>query len=596
MLLESPYLELVEAEFQVDRLPPRVRAQFAKGRAAWRDALSDLIAAGVKNAKDLADLVFFMHHPERVTGGRGSLLKPDENAFVKLRAEWDLYHTIARRKLSPAAACSVFLPANRSSRYEDYLAAPTTGRVSYLLNGRNQSETGKKREVGEAFDSMQAAVEALGAGDSLYLASWQFKPSSFALTGPKSAGMQHWGDLLVAKARAGVRIRIILTDFPEEGLGFKSDLADLDKLVGALSARMADQLQYIVSLHPATLPNPRKRFKSVPVATHHQKFMVLKRGALTTAYCGGIDISPPRSPAHWDPAGFIWHDLHAKLEGRIARDLEREFVLRWNREKDTSTAAKRPAWSGLSSLAQGPISAADCAADRNRHKLQMTRTVSVGATPGGIRRDDIWQSYFKLIGCASRFLFLENQYFREPALADAIVRQSEAERELAVLVVVSATTDDPDNELTDHGRALQHDFFTRLANGIPASRLRVYAMHRRLVHSKLILADDRALSLGSANANPRGFFLDSELNVTVDDPESVKSLRHRLWSHDLGVPESRVATWAVPAFIPEWDAIAKANAALLSTPARMSGEAVVPFDHSKVKGVKTLIPDVLTEA
>jgi phosphatidylserine/phosphatidylglycerophosphate/cardiolipin synthase-like enzyme len=193
-------------------------------------------------------------------------------------------------------------------------------------------------------------------------------------------------------------------------------------------------------------------------------------------------------------------------------------------------------------------------------------------------------------------LFLENQYFRVPNLADAIVRQSEAQRELISIFVVSSTTDDPDNPLTDHGRALQHDFFARLANGIPASRLRVYTQHKRLVHSKLILADDRAFSLGSANCNPRGFFLDREFKVTVDDAASTRSLRRKLWAHNLGLPEDRVEKWGSSDFIREWDAVAAANAALLATPQRMSGEGVLRFDHSTVKGKKTpLMPDVLTE-
>ena len=105
-----------------------------------------------------------------------------------------------------------------------------------------------------------------------------------------------------------------------------------------------------------------------------------------------------------------------------------------------------------------------------------------------------------------------------------------------------------------------------------------------LVHSKLIVVDDHALSIGSANANPRGFFLDTELNVMLDDAESVKSFRHHLWSHDLGVPPESVKAWAVPDFITEWDAVAKANELLKSTPGRMTGERIIPFDPTTVKG------------
>jgi cardiolipin synthase A/B len=292
----------------------------------------------------------------------------------------------------------------------------------------------------------------------------------------------------------------------------------------------------------------------------------------------------------------VWHDTHAKLEGLIARDLEREFVLRWNREKDKSTAPKLPHWEAFENLAQAPLDSVDREVGKNTHKLQMLRTVSVGATTRDIKRDDIWQGYFRLIGCATRFLFMENQYFHEPKMADAIVKQAEAQARLIVIIVVSAETDDPDNAFREHSRALQNEFFTRLFAGLPSKRLRVYTMFGRLVHSKLILVDDQALSIGSANANPRGFFLDTELNVMLDDAEAVKSFRHRLWSHDLGVPPKNVAAWAVPDFMVQWDAVAKANEGLKKTPDQMAGEGVIPFDPRTVKGKRSsFIPDVLTE-
>jgi phosphatidylserine/phosphatidylglycerophosphate/cardiolipin synthase-like enzyme len=114
-----------------------------------------------------------------------------------------------------------------------------------------------------------------------------------------------------------------------------------------------------------------------------------------------------------------------------------------------------------------------------------------------------------------------------------------------------------------------------------------------MVHSKLILVDDQVLSMGSANANPRGFFLDTELNVMLDDAEAVTRFRHRLWSHDLGVTEESVATWAVSDFIAKWDAVAKANEGKIKTPDQMTGEGFIPFGPRNVKGARSrLIQDV----
>jgi phosphatidylserine/phosphatidylglycerophosphate/cardiolipin synthase-like enzyme/V8-like Glu-specific endopeptidase len=601
-------VRLEENEFRVDRLPEKARAPFLKtDSAAWLEAIDAASGAGFKNPSDLADLIFFMQHRDRVVGGVGKPIDKRDPDFFKLRAEWNLYRTIASRRLNPSTECSVFLPARPSSNYEQYVAERTTGRITLFINGRT-SGTNKT----EAFESMQLTVESLGPNDTVYLAAFQVNPTK--LTGPTSAGVTTWADLFVSKAKQGVKIRIIMTDIPEFGpTSWKSDLSNLNAAIGQLPVSARDNLKYIVSMHPAQL-----RFKAVGltkqgpivkvvpadgllahVATHHQKFMVAKKSGMTIAYCGGLDISPQRTPQGWpdnklQPAGLVWHDTHVKLEGLIARDLEREFVLRWNRGKDKSTAAKLLDWKPFEKLAEAPLGSADREAAKNTHKLQMLRTVSAGATTPDIRRDDVWQGYFRLIGCATRFLFMENQYFHEPAMADAIVKQAEAQPDLIIIIVVAFEIDDPTNQLTEHGRALQNEFFKRLFE-IPANRRRVYTMFGRLVHSKLILVDDQALSVGSTNADPRDFFMDTQLNVMLDDSQAVTGFRHQLWSHDLGVSEAHVAGWAVSDFIAQWDLVAKANELLKTTPEKMKGEGVIPFDPTTVKGKLSTIPDILTE-
>ena len=329
--------------------------------------------------------------------------------------------------------------------------------------------------------------------------------------------------------------------------------------------------------------------------------MVVKNGGATTAFCGGLDIAYMRTPAYWTAPNYqwLWHDIHAQLEGFIARDLEREFVLRWNREKDSSVVPRQAGWQPFENLVQTSAGTVDQKPGNNTQKLQLLRTVSVqgiGRSIQTTKRDDIWQGYLRLIGCATRLLYMENQYYREPRMAEAIVKQAKAQPELIVIIVVPEQLDDPDDPIKRHGNWLQHEFFRRLLAGIPSNRLRVYTMFHRIIHSKLIMVDDHTLSVGSANANPRGFFLDTELNVVLDDAETVKSFRHRLWSHDLGILESTVATWAAPDFTARWDAVAKADQRLTKTPDEMTGEGVIPFDPLREKGVKQLfIHDVLTE-
>jgi phosphatidylserine/phosphatidylglycerophosphate/cardiolipin synthase-like enzyme len=619
---DASEVRLEDEEFRVDRLPQKARVEFSKTEsAAWRQAIEEAIGAGIRDPNDLADLIFFMQHRDRVASGAGKSIDKVEPDFFKLRAEWNLYRTIASRRLNPSAECSVFLPAQPSSNYEQYLAEATTGRITLMINGRTSG-----RNKTEAFDSMQRTVESLGRGDTVYLAAFQVNPTK--LTVPGSAGDTTWADLFVRKATQGVKIRIILTDFPEHFQDWKSDLTRLNEAIKGVPDAARDNLKYIVSMHPAQL-----RFKLVSltprivrvvpngiltvlnhVGTHHQKFMVTKKSGATIAYCGGLDISPARTPEGWpdnklQPTGrIVWHDTHVMLEGLIARDLEREFVLRWNREKEGSTGPRpvdkstgpQPGrieidhWEPFETLVQAPLGGSDREAARNTQTLQMLRTVSVGATTPDFRRDDVWQGYFRLIGCATHFLFMENQYFHEPAMADAIVKQAEAQPDLIVIIVVAFAIDDPDNQFTDRGVAQQNEFFKRLFK-IPESRRRVYTMVGRLVHAKLIMADDRALCVGSTNADPRDFFMDTQLNVMLDNPQAVKNFRHQLWSHDLGVGEVDVAGLPVSGFIAQWDKVANANELLNATPEKMKGEGVIPFDPTTVKGKWSDLPDVLTE-
>jgi phosphatidylserine/phosphatidylglycerophosphate/cardiolipin synthase-like enzyme len=585
--------------FRLTTLPATVQQAFKKGAALWREAVREAISAGIVDPRKLADLMFFMQHPERMTAGVGKLIEEKEAGFYKLRAEWILYFTIVTRILKPSTKPTVFLPERSSRNYEDFVAAPTTGRITLMVHGRNSDGSGHTsagtgefdgfRDEVKTFDLMEETVESLGTGDSLFIANWQFVPTELLLTAdPSGSKTKTWGDLLAEKAKEGVKIRAIIAQHPL-GSPFMSDLAALDAVISPLPAAKRDNFKYIVSAHPDAL------------GVHHSKFMVARKANRTVAFCGGLDISFNRAPQgkptpHWG-LGFVWHDVGTKLEGLIAHDLEREFVEHWNRDRNKSIAKPLAGWKAFEELAQGGASEADKAADLNKEPTQMLRTVSLGPDPSNIRRDDIWRGYFRLIGRATRFIYLENQYFHEPKLADAIVKQAESQPELIVIVMVGTGTDDRQTvdpkatglefikqramvDATQNAFALRLEFFKRLSVAplIP-NRLRVYTLNYAggILHSKLILVDDEALSVGSANANPRGFFFDTELNVMLDHAETVKSFRQRLWAHNLGVAPDKISAWNVSQFFDRWDAVAKLNQSLQATPTKMLGEGVIPF-------------------
>jgi phosphatidylserine/phosphatidylglycerophosphate/cardiolipin synthase-like enzyme len=596
------------APFRLDQLPTAVQQAFKKpGSDAWRAAVREAINAGVVDPRVLADLMFFMQHLERMSAGVGKLIDKKEDDFVKLRAEWLLYFTIVTKILKPSITPTVFVPANSSRNYDDFVAKPTTGRVTLMVNGRKSDGSGRTdpktsqwiggfQDEFKTFDRMEEVVESLGDGDVLYVSNWQFQPDNLLLTAdPSGSKSRTWGHLIADKAGQGVRIRVIVAQHPI-GSPFMTDLNALGAVVDLVPTAKRDNFKFIVSPHPHFL------------GVHHRKYVVARKGKITVAFCGGLDVSFNRAPqqvpaggSRWS-AGFVWHDVAAKLEGLIARDFEHEFVEAWNREKDKALNTLRGDWKPFEKLTQSQ-SGGDSAAAINKQDVQVLRTVSVGPAPADIRRDDIWRAYFQVIGRARRFLYLENQYLQQPKLADAIVKQAEAEPGLIVLVLIGTGSDDVDQvdpsltglkraaqealvEATKNAFALRLEFFKRLTVApLTANRLRVYTLNypHGITHTKLILADDEVLSVGSANGNPRGFFFDSEVNFVLDHAETVGEFRSRLWAHNLGVAPDKVAKWSVPQFFAQWNSVAKANLALLGTPEKMVGEGVIPFEPTNPK-------------
>ena len=94
----------LEDEFRVSALPSGVRETFAIGALAWPLAVKRAIESGLRNLDQLANIVFFMHHPERIVGGVGRSLDPGEPQFAKLSAEWKAFRTLVAPMLKPAPA------------------------------------------------------------------------------------------------------------------------------------------------------------------------------------------------------------------------------------------------------------------------------------------------------------------------------------------------------------------------------------------------------------------------------------------------------------------------------------------------------------
>jgi phosphatidylserine/phosphatidylglycerophosphate/cardiolipin synthase-like enzyme len=368
---------------------------------------------------------------------------------------------------------------------------------------------------------------------------------------------------------------------------------------------------------------------AIHIATHHQKLCVIDG---TVAFCGGIDITKGRT----DPT---WHDVHCKVSGPIVADLERNFVARWNRairsfrefvEKSNKLLPKRvKAGFEIPLRTATALSTTTAGKNTGQATAQMQRTLSesphlgapslkhrktamVVATRVGTFCDDVERGYQQAISQARQFIYIENQYFRSLELGSWLQDRVKQVPALNVIVVVPAKPEEKDPVLTPHGNWLQEEAIRNLRRtfyqvgsdgkfGIFSLRTLGAKNPKAMiyVHSKVMIVDDEFAIIGSANANPRSFRLDSEANLVWQDKPSVTAFRRRLWATLLGSPKT-MESWKPEEFAKHWRTLADANEAWLK-PGKSKNKPATPQGHvigypgiMKAQ-VNALVPEILVD-
>ncbi len=172
---------------------------------------------------------------------------------------------------------------------------------------------------------------------------------------------------------------------------------------------------------------------------YHQKFAVVGVGTRRYAYCGGIDINPNRldDARHLKPGPY--HDVHAKIEGPAAHDVELTFQQRWSRD------------GGGTGLAFEPV---EDDSTVGSDVVQVARTYFRAADPS--RRLDfapdgdrtILDTMVRAIGSAREFIYIEDQYFTPPAeYCDALADKVASGDIGALVIALPSSPDQPFGEV-----------------------------------------------------------------------------------------------------------------------------------------------------
>ncbi|XP_063062695.1 phospholipase D1 [Engraulis encrasicolus] len=263
-----------------------------------------------------------------------------------------------------------------------------------------------------------------------------------------------------------------------------------------------------------------------------------------------------------------WHDIASVVHGRAARDVARHFIQRWN-----FTKLVKPKYRSLSYpylLPKSHTTAHEIkyqVPNCTTVKAQILRSASDWSAGIKTHEESIHNAYVYAIQNSKHYIYIENQFFIScadnkhvfnkigDAIAERIIRAYKENKKYRVYVVTPLLPGFEGDINTGGGSAiqaimhfnyrtmnrgdcsiisqLQREMSDHWMNYISFGGLRTHAdLEGKLVteliyvHSKMLIADDNTVIIGSANINDRSMLgkRDSEVAVIYQDTETVTSV------------------------------------------------------------------------
>jgi phosphatidylserine/phosphatidylglycerophosphate/cardiolipin synthase-like enzyme/uncharacterized membrane protein YdjX (TVP38/TMEM64 family) len=289
-------------------------------------------------------------------------------------------------------------------------------------------------------------------------------------------------------------------------------------------------------------------------ASQHQKLVGID-GRI--AWCGGFDLSKWRwdtrrhaadEPRRHEPDGQRYppfHDQQVLVDGAAAAALEREMLERW---EHAGGAPLQPLAGSGDGDGHDPWPPALEPWLRDQ-PVAVARTLPEHRGRAQARESE--RLYLDMIASARALIYIENQYLTSRSVRDALCRVLGRDDPPRVVVILPRDTGKWLEQYTMD--ALRVRTLNELRNADVHRRLGVYypevpglAEGCLMVHSKLMIVDDRALRIGSSNLSNRSMGLDSECDIAIqagDDAtrDAIRGLRRRLLAMYLWMDPDDVA-------------------------------------------------------
>lgn len=360
--------------------------------------------------------------------------------------------------------------ANRSDLIDLRLAAARSGEEPGQLQIAVESVLGNIFSDGndvtvlkngnEIFPAMLAAIEE--AKSSIDFVTFVYWTGDIA---------DRFAKALAAKARHGVRVRVVLDGFGS--LPMEDRLIEEMRAAGAVVERFR--------------PVVRWKFWESDHRTHRKILVVDDKVAFT----GGVGIADEWGGDAATPGE--WRDTHFRIRGPSVLGLRAAFLTDWR------DAGHR-------------IDQADIAVSPPSRNGAMRVGVVDGSAQIGF--NDAERLLEAAIAAAEKRIVVQTPYFNPtPELTEALIEARHRRVEVDILVpgphidkrISAVVAQDHYYPLVDHG-------------------IRVWVYQRTMMHVKAVLIDDELAIVGSVNVNRRSVEKDEEVALVVIDPGVVGTL------------------------------------------------------------------------
>ena len=306
-------------------------------------------------------------------------------------------------------------------------------------------------------------------------------------------------DALIARARAGVMVRLIYDD------------VGCWRVKHRFFEHMREEGIEICPFLPVHFPT----FTSKLNYRNHRKIVVIDG---RVGYIGGINIAMRyvKGTGHQS-----WRDTMLRLEGGIVYSLQRTFLIDWY-FVDGTLITNRDYYPALTAH-PSPLTS---------NLAQVVTSAPTNPYP------EIMQGYVRAITAARRYVYIETPYFlpNDPVL---FALKTAAVAGVDVRIMCPYTSD---FQLTEWASRP----YLREVSEAGAS---VYLYQGGFLHSKLMVVDDALVTCGSTNVDVRSFENNFEANVFVyDEGTALRLKKIFLDDQQLCLALNNVPSWSQPRF------------------------------------------------